>query len=69
MGRRPKEWENNTIEIRNTSEGNKDVAESSYGAQYLSNATVKRASKRKICFATLLQNGLKNYVTRFTAHV
>ena len=37
--------------------------------QYLSHATVKRASKRPICFATLLQNGLKNYVTRFTAHV
>ena len=39
------------------------------GPQYLSNATVKQASKRPICFATLPQNGLKNYVTRFTAHV
>ena len=29
MGGKPKEWENNTIEIRSTSEGNKDVAESS----------------------------------------
>ena len=29
MGGKPKEWENNTIEIRNTSEGNKGVAESS----------------------------------------
>ena len=29
MGGRPKEWENNAKEIRNTSEGNKDVAESS----------------------------------------
>ena len=29
MGGKLKEWENNTIEIRNTSEGNKDVAESS----------------------------------------
>lgn len=37
--------------------------------QYLYNAIVKRASKRKICLVTLLQNGLKNYVTRFTAHV
>jgi len=36
--------------------------------QYLSNATVKRASKRKIGFATLL-HGLKNYVTRFNTHV
>ena len=34
-------------------------------AQCFSNATVKRASKR----ATLLKHGLKNYVTRFNAHV
>ena len=29
MGGRPKEWENDTREIRNTSDGNKDIAESS----------------------------------------
>ena len=34
-------------------------------AQCLSSATVKRASKR----ATLLEHGLRNYVTRFNAHV
>ena len=65
MGGRPKEWENNTREIRIVVRGTKILLSHLNKAQCLSSATVKRASKR----ATLLEHGLKNYVTRFNAHV
>lgn len=58
----PRNGKNNTTEIRNN--GSEDVAEHNICLMLLSKTGFKAAN----FFATLLQNGWINYVTRFTDH-